>query len=65
MFMCVHHGEIKTAAKSVGVKKNLVNVLMYLHLHCGVCVLTRLFAYSGQVLIHSVYSHNLPVMLQS
>lgn len=38
---------------------------MYLPLHCNVCVLTRLFAYSGQVLTHSVYSHNLPVMLQS
>lgn len=38
---------------------------MCLPLYCGVCFLTQFFAYSSQVLIDSVYSHDLPVMLQS
>lgn len=51
---------------SVGTKHpKQKNVLLCLSLYRRVCCLTQIFAYSGQVLIDSVYSHNLPVLLQS
>lgn len=45
--------------------KQLLNLSVCLPLYCCVCLLTQIFAHSGQVLKDSMYSHNLPVMLQS
>lgn len=44
----------------MGKKKKLTNVFAYI-----LVFISQIFAYAVQVLIDSLYSHNLPVMLQS